>query len=272
MLFLTAREASAIINARAPIELSLDLGITTAKVEPGTFDAKLLAKIAKDEQGVYFFRGGKLYKAAFSDERGNTYKLTPSKPGHAPTIEINGIRMHQVKDNTPERVAREMIRLVGIKKGNSVLDICTGLGYTAIEEAKAGGVVTTIDKDKNVLSFAKINPWSKDFWKFKKDGKIKLVIGNAFDVIKKFPDASFDAIVHDPPRFALAGELYSLEFYKQLYRVAGQARLVHYTGSPGQRFRGKDIARGCMKRLQEAGWRDVRRVEEVQGVTARKFI
>ena len=67
----------------------------------------------------------------------------------------------------------------------------------------------------------------------------------------------FDAIVHDPPRFSLAGELYSLKFYRRLnkaLRLGG--RLVHYVGQPGV-VKGRAIWRGVMRRLREAGF-DVR--------------
>ena len=45
-----------------------------------------------------------------------------------------------------------------------------------------------------------------------------------------------DAILHDPPRFGIAGELYSQGFYyEQLARILKRrGRLFHYTGSPNQ--------------------------------------
>jgi hypothetical protein len=45
------------------------------------------------------------------------------------------------------------------------------------------------------------------------------LIGSAVDLVETFPDASFDRILHDPPTFTLAGDLYSLEFYSQLSRL-----------------------------------------------------
>ena len=47
--------------------------------------------------------------------------------------------------------------------------------------------------------------------------------------------ASVDAILHDPPRFGIAGELYSQAFYDQLARVLKAHQLVLAESEPGEK-------------------------------------
>ncbi len=279
MIWLTAWEAKRLLVGKGRTKFSPDLGISwdyanvneEGVVFPtGDFLGKdTLKRIARDPSHVYFIKNGQLFKAVIFDN-GNVYKLTPVQGG-APTHEINGIRMHRVKDTTPDRAVKRIFYYVHIGPKDYVLDICTGLGYTAQEAARRGAKVTTIEKDQNVLELSKINPWSMDFWKFVETGKIKLIVGDAFEVVRDFDDGSFSTVIHDPPRFAMAGELYSLEFYRELYRVTRPGGvLFHYTGNPGERFRRKSVSKGVIERLREAGWRDVKRLTEIQGVLARK--
>jgi predicted methyltransferase len=68
-------------------------------------------------------------------------------------------------------------------------------------------------------------------------------------------DASFDAVLHDPPRFGIAGELYSQAFYDQLARVLRRkGRLFHYTGAPNKLTSGRDVPNEVAKRLRLAGF------------------
>ena len=70
------------------------------------------------------------------------------------------------------------------------------------------------------------------------------------------PDASVDASLHDPPRFGLAGELYSQVFYNQLARVLKRGgKLFHYTGSPNKLTSGRDVPNEVAKRLRAAGFK-----------------
>ena len=272
--FLTAREAKRLLLSRGTVRLNLDLRKTNRTWEirregdefvfpDGTRVPKdVLEKIAKDEGSVYFVRNG-VYKAAIAGE--HYYKLVPTIP---PTIEINGIRMHRTKEVNPLQDTRNKVNAVKPKEGETVLDTCMGLGYTAIEASRRGAYVITIEKDPNVIELARINPWSRELFT---GGKIQVVQGDAFEVVKRFKDETFDAIIHDPPRFSLAGQLYSEEFYRELYRVLKPGgRLFHYVGNPGKKYRRKDLQKGVMERLRKAGFVGVRRVKEALGVVAKK--
>jgi len=73
--------------------------------------------------------------------------------------------------------------------------------------------------------------------------------------ITTLPDQSFDAALHDPPRFGIAGELYSQVFYDQLARVLRpQGRLFHYTGTPNKKTSGRDVPAEVARRLEKAGF------------------
>ena len=70
--------------------------------------------------------------------------------------------------------------------------------------------------------------------------------------------------------FNMAGELYSLEFYKELYRLLGRkGRLFHYIGNPNSKS-GAKVTRGVVRRLQEAGFKRVQAREQAFGVLALK--
>ncbi|WP_297512186.1 methyltransferase domain-containing protein [Thermococcus sp.] len=273
--FLTARDARRMLLSRGAVRLNLDLRKTNRTWEvtregdefifpDGTRVSRdVIERIARDEGSVYFVKEGGVYKAAIAGE--GFYKLVPTIP---PTIEINGIRMHRTKGVNPLQDTRNKVNTVKPKEGETVLDTCMGLGYTAIEASKRGAYVITIEKDKNVIELAKINPWSRELFT---GGKIQVIHGDAFEVVKKFNDESFDVVIHDPPRFSLAGQLYSEEFYRELFRVLKPGgRLFHYVGNPGKKYRRKDLQKGVMERLRRAGFVGVKRVEEALGVVARK--
>ena len=61
----------------------------------------------------------------------------------------------------------------------------------------------------------RMNPWSQGLFA----GGVTQLIGDAAELVASFEDQSFDRILHDPPTFALAGDLYSTEFYTNLARI-----------------------------------------------------
>lgn len=240
------------------VEVTLDLGFTKESVKitnekvlirGHTLPLNYLNEIL-DDDGVFIVENGELRKIAFySNEK--YYKLKCIAEDTAPTLEISGIHMHRIKEITPWEDALMKVKAAKIRSRVKVLDICTGLGYTAITSIQRGASnVLTIEKDENVLRIASYNPWSRKL----EDERIKIILGDAVQVIKELESESFERIIHDPPRFALAGELYSGEFYRELYRVLkGNGILYHYTGQPGIR-RGASIIQGIARRLREAGF------------------
>jgi predicted methyltransferase len=224
-------------------------------------DRAMLEAIAADESVCYRLDGSRIQH--FDAETGRFYKLVPS--GGAPTIEISGVRMHRTKDVTPWPDTESKLAAVRPLTGQ-VLDCTTGLGYTAILAARTAARVTTIERDPNVLAIARQNPWSAELFA---NQRIEQRLGDAFEVVPTLPTASFDRVVHDPPTLALAGELYSLEFYRQLFRVTRPGgRLFHYTGAPGSRHRRRDLPASVGQRLREAGFASVRPRPEALGVVA----
>src|SRR4029079_18997534 len=86
-------------------------------------------------------------------------------------------------------------------------------------------------------------------------GSLTLVRGDIAVEIDSLPDQSFDAVLHDPPRFGIAGELYSQAFYNHLARVLRpRGLLFHYTGTPNKLTSGRDVPSEVAGRLRKAGF------------------
>lgn len=267
MYFITHREASALLASmreqKASVSVSLDLGFSSTpivltregiKVGNATLSRSDLEKIASDPKNVYFFMDEGIFKAAIF--KGNhLYRLYPT--GNAPALMIDSFLMHRIKDTDPLRDAKNKARFV--RKGQTILEICTGLGYSAIACLKRGAKrVVTIEADENVLELAKINPYSKKLFE---DKRIEIILGDATEKIKSIKER-FDLILHDPPAFPVAGDLYSLDFYKSLHqRLRLRRIMVHYVGNPGSKYRGKDFESGIKRRLLKAGFSRVRKDE-----------
>ncbi|MCW5581956.1 MAG: SAM-dependent methyltransferase, partial [Luteimonas sp.] len=110
--------------------------------------------------------------------------------------------------------------------------------------------VRSFEKNPDVLWLRGLNPWSP-----RDDPRIMLTQGDIAKEIKSLPAASFEVVLHDPPRFGIAGELYSQAFYDQLARVLKRGgMLFHYTGSPNKLTTGRDVPREVAKRLEKAGF------------------
>jgi hypothetical protein len=174
--------------------------------------------------------------------------------------------MHRIKGIDPHHDTLRKIRAIAPASGR-VLDTCTGLGYTAMEAAKTADQVITIELDPAVLEVARLNPWSRQLFD---NPAIQQLVGDAFDEIDAFEDGYFSRIIHDPPMFSLAGDLYSGEFYRKLFRVLRQrGRLFHYVGDLESRS-GRNVVKGVERRLKEAGFSRVVRRPAAFGVVAYK--
>lgn len=254
--------------------ISLDLGLSEVVVSIGedrvilpdgsAFSLGDLEKVADRGDAVFFPWDEGLFQVAISDD--HYYKLVPTEG--APTLEIDGVRMHRTKGTTPDADAAAKVEVLDVG-GGRVLDTCTGLGYTALESIKRGGeLVITVERRPEVLRIAGMNPWSSGLFT---DGRVHPLVGDAYTLVGTFRDGFFDFVVHDPPRLSHAGELYSGRFYAELGRVLRSGgRLFHYTGEPGSRYRRLDVRRGVMQRLREAGFRGLRYHGDVMGVTGVK--
>jgi uncharacterized protein len=254
---------------------SLDLGLTTCQVSltpdgvvcPGgggvSWDS--LQAIAETPLTSFQIQDSEAIPIqSFSERLNRFYSLMPT--GRAPTLLVSGIPMHRIQGADPYQDTLNKVRTISPFTG-WVLDTCTGLGYTAIQAARVAERVTTIELDPAVLDIARLNPWSRQLFE---NPRVEQVVGDAGEEIYSFPDGVFARIVHDPPTFSLAGELYSGEFYRQLYRVLRRGgRLFHYIGDLESRS-GHGVARGVVKRLQDAGFARIGRRPAAFGVVAYK--
>jgi predicted methyltransferase len=236
----------------ATLECSLDLGRSTTTVEVsaegwrwGGLQFPHLG--ASRERTVYHWAG-----AAFEPVARFTaslIKLVPTEWG-PPTFEIDGIKMLPTARVSPYADAAAKVSLVE-PRGKVVLDTCGGLGYFAAWclQGRAAQVLS-YEKNPDVLWLRSLNPWSPA-----NCGALSLAEGDVALQVGTLPDASVDAILHDPPRFGIAGELYSQAFYDQLARVIRRrGRLFHYTGTPNKLTTGRDVPGEVAKRLQRAGF------------------
>ena len=222
-----------------------------------------LKKIVKKTQRIYICSDGDM--EPLEDRSVGYYKLAPTDG--APLLEISGVKMHISKGTDPFKSASEMAKQA-VRSGDNVLDCCSGLGYAAIAAHRLGAKkVLTIELSESVMGLRAQNPWSNDL---NNDG-IEQRQGSSFELIETMPSISFDAVIHDPPRFSLAGELYSEGFYCEIYRVLRpNGRLFHYTGNPHIIKKGSSFVDGVIRRLKAAGFKNIQKVDHLMGVSAQK--
>jgi predicted methyltransferase len=176
-------------------------------------------------------------------------KLVPTEWG-PPTFEIDGIKMLPTATVSPYADAQRKVALIQ-PRGKRVLDTCGGLGYFAAWclQGQASHVLS-FEKSADVIWLRGLNPWSPA-----PDSALILTQGDVAKEVVSLPAASFDAILHDPPRFGIAGELYSQAFYDQLARVIRRkGGLFHYTGTPNKLTSGRDVPNEVASRLRRAGF------------------
>ncbi|HVY07519.1 MAG TPA: MnmC family methyltransferase [Burkholderiales bacterium] len=188
-------------------------------------------------------------------------KLVPTRWG-TPVFEIDGIKMLVSESVSPWGDAERKVASIE-PRGKIVLDTCGGLGYFAAWCMQGGARrVMSYEKNPDVIWLRGLNPWSPPA-----SGALDLIEGDIAEEIRTLPAESVDAILHDPPRFGIAGELYSGAFYEQMARVIKRrGRLFHYTGTPNKLTSGRDLPTEVAKRLKAAGFATEMAGDGVTGV------
>jgi len=259
-------------TARAKI--SPDLGLTT--VEATLDDAGIVfpsgerltwddaQEIAESETHCFALEDNAIRKIQEFSETTNRHCALMPTTG-APTLLLAGFPMHRIKNIEPHHDTLNKIKAA--RPSGQVLDTSMGLGYTAIEAAHTSEHVITIELDPSVVEIARQNPWSRELFS---NPKIERRIGDSFDEVEAFADGSFSCVIHDPPTIQLAGDLYSGDYYRELFRILKpRGRLFHYIGdldSPSV----SRVSRGVIERLHAAGFTTVRKQPEAFGVLAQK--
>jgi len=234
------------------IECTLDLGRSTQRVDVSVAgwiwrgERFPFLEVCKDRTVYYWVDGAFEPVARFAV---SLVKLVPTVLG-PPTFEIDGIKMLPTAHVSPYADARRKVDLIQ-PQGKVILDTCGGLGYFAAccLERRARRVLS-YEKNPDVIWLRSLNPWSPA----PGDG-LTLEQADITEAIVLLPDKSVDAVLHDPPRFGIAGELYSLAFYEHLARVLkANGKLFHYTGTPNKLTSGRDVPGEVAKRLRRAGF------------------
>lgn len=261
-------------DASPQIEISPNLGINKVLVTvdddyvtfPGNhrISRNLIDLIMAEPQSCFEVSNNELIKIAeYSDYTDRYYSLYPTDS--APTMLLSGIPMHRIKGTNPYNDTLAKIRAAN--PFGEVLDTTTGLGYTAIEAAKNANHVITIELDPAVIRLCKFNPWSRKLFNHPRISKL---IGDSFELINTFPNEYFSCVIHDPPTFSLAGDLYSTEFYEEIYRILKpNGRFFHYIGDPDSKS-GRRTTQGVIKRLSKTGFRNISLRVDAFGVLAKK--
>jgi predicted methyltransferase len=252
---LTHAEHAALVAARAAgqaeVTVSLDLGrtrtVVTVHEDAWSTEQRAFPYLAScKENTIYYWSGDEFLAAArFA---ASLIKLVPTTWG-PPTFHIDGVKMLPTAKVCPFADAGAKVELIQ-PRGKVILDTCGGLGYFA-SWCIAGQArrIQSYEVNPDVAWLRTINPWSPPVAE-----PLRLNLGDVSEAVATLASASFDAVLHDPPRIGLAGELYSQAFYDQLARVLKPGgRLFHYTGAPNRLTTGRNVPNEVTKRLVKSG-------------------
>jgi len=240
-------------RAGAPtVECSLDLERSTTTVEVGeagwSWQGQSYPWLESCKDRTIYYWTGEAFEPVTRFTT-SLIKLVPTEWG-PPTFEIDGIKMLATAQVSPYADAQRKVGLIQ-PRGKVILDTCGGLGYFAAWclQGQARQVLS-YEKNPDVIWLRSLNPWSPAV-----GGALTLTEGDISERIATLPAASVDAVLHDPPRFGIAGELYSQVFYDHLARVLKRkGRLFHYTGAPNKLASGRDVPNEVAKRLRHSGF------------------
>lgn len=237
-------------NASLACSLDLDRSTTTIAlgVDEWRWDDQRFPYLQRCKDRTIYHWSGDAFEpvARFGT---SLIKLVPTDWG-PPTFEIDGIKMLPTARVSPYADAERKVALIQ-PRGKVVLDTCGGLGYFATWCVQGGASrVLSFEMDADVIWLRSLNPWSPQ-----SGGALTLTHGDIAEHIRTLAGESVDAILHDPPRFGIAGDLYAQAFYDELARVLKRkGRLFHYTGSPNKLTSGRDVPLEVLKRLRRAGF------------------
>jgi predicted methyltransferase len=266
---LTSSVHDALIRGRnagkTVVQESFDLGLSS---EPVSLSSGCWTWRGRDfpylerckERTVYFWDTDEFRPVSrFS---GSLIKLVPTTWG-PPTFEIDGIKMLPTAQVSPYEDAARKVALID-PAGKTILDTCGGLGYFAAWCLRGNArKIVSYEINPDVIWLRSLNPWSPQI----EDGRLVLENADVHTAIGSLASGSFDAVLHDPPRFGIAGELYSQTFYNELARVLKRkGRLFHYTGTPNKLTSGRDVPQEVAARLRRAGFSTELRIDGVFGV------
>lgn len=197
----------------------------------------------------------------FSQDTNRFYKLV-STPDW-PTIAISSVPMHRLM--SPKKDSQNKVDF--LQPYGYILDTCMGMGYTAILSSKTANKVITFEKDDNVYTIAEMNPISDRLFSAK---NIEIRREDVYEGIKQIEEEYFDCIIHDPPTFKFAGELFSQDFYCLALRVLKRGgKMFHYT--PLYKIKqGVDFPSQVKKRLKKAGFKVIGYSEVASGFLCKK--
>lgn len=125
---------------------------------------------------------------------------------------------------------------IGSRDSVSVLDVCFGLGYNsaAAVDAFNGSHIRIVGLENNASIVGKIVSLGSDYpfecFDIMKDVAekgcyeseqvcVSLVMGDALDSVTGLSDSSFDVVFHDPFSPKKCPELWTLDFFRSLFRV-----------------------------------------------------
>jgi len=192
----------------------------------------VIEEIAKSDTACFAIEDGEARKIqTFSEETGRVYTLYPT--AGAPTMLVSGVPMHRIKGIDPLEDTRRKLQTIAPIAGR-VLDTATGLGYTAIGAARR-----------------------RSRWRRRTRGRESCSRRSASNAGSA--TASRSCANWRTPRS-------SASFTIRRVTAAG-GRLFHYIGDP-ESHSGARVTRGVLRRLAEAGFRDLRRRPEAFGVSA----
>ena len=249
------------------VQCSLDLERSATSVEVSsdhwTWKGERYPLLAAcKERTIYYWAGDSFQPVARYTN--SLIKLVPTEWG-PPTFEIDGIKMLPTAQVSPYADAERKVGFIR-PRGKVILDTCGGLGYFASWCLQGQAAeVQSYEKNPDVIWLRGLNPWSPGA-----GSGLTLVNADVSQAIVSLPGQSFDAVLHDPPRFGIAGELYSQAFYDQLARVLKpRGLLFHYTGTPNKLTSGRDVPSEVANRLRIAGFSTELRGDGVLAVRQR---